>query len=143
MGHFGKIVIFLIIADFIFFHMHYLAHHPKLYKHVHKKHHEWVYTTVAATIYATPFENIFVNLFSISAPFIVVGGNHYFAILWMCLATTQVHIGHCGHSIKFLTNSYRHDMHHYKGNVNFGSVGIFDYFYGTKLAESDEKNKLN
>ena len=81
-NHIGQFVIFLVMTDVIFFHMHYLSHQAPFYKYVHKRHHEWVYTTCAATIYASPFENIFVNYLSISGPAIILGSNYYFAMIW-------------------------------------------------------------
>lgn len=43
-----------------------LLHHPYLYKHVHKLHHEWTAPIGIVAIYAHPVEYLTSNLFTVS-----------------------------------------------------------------------------
>ena len=67
----------IIITDIYFYHAHRICHHPKLYKHIHKRHHEWIYTTCVASIYASWVENVFVNLSSVIIGPFLFGTNAY------------------------------------------------------------------
>lgn len=47
----------LIIEEFGFYYTHRLLHHPYLYKHIHKIHHEWTAPIGIVGIYAHPIEH--------------------------------------------------------------------------------------
>ena len=54
---FGILALSMVCHDFIFYHGHKMLHHRSLYKHIHKKHHEWQAPIAAAAVYAHPLEH--------------------------------------------------------------------------------------
>jgi methylsterol monooxygenase len=44
--------------DTIFYHSHRMLHHRFLYKHIHKKHHEWTAPIAACSAYSHPLEHV-------------------------------------------------------------------------------------
>ena len=38
---FGFLFLSMLCHDFVFYHGHKLLHHRRIYKYIHKKHHEW------------------------------------------------------------------------------------------------------
>ena len=63
---FAKTVVFFVFLDFMFYWSHRLAHHPAIYKHVHKQHHEFKQSVGIAFEYAGIIEQIFGNCLFVS-----------------------------------------------------------------------------
>ena len=49
-----QIILFMTVADTIFYWTHRLLHHRALYKHIHKQHHQFKNTIGIAAEYAHP-----------------------------------------------------------------------------------------
>ena len=50
-----------ICEEILFYYFHLLLHHPKLYKLIHKRHHQWTSPIAIATLYCHPIEHILCN----------------------------------------------------------------------------------
>jgi len=62
---FGQIIFFMICEDFFFYWGHRLLHHPRVYPHIHKIHHEYNITISLAAEYAHPVEFLIGNIVSV------------------------------------------------------------------------------
>jgi len=152
-----QILAFMLVEDSLFYWLHRLLHHPLIYKHVHKKHHEFKVTVGIASEYAHPVEGIVSNVLPfIAGPFLVAYcyGLHVLAFwLWLFIRVCETVEAHSGYAFPFSPFSFlpfqggpeRHDYHHL---YNVGSYGSFfnywDWVMGTDkpFQEHQKKKKL-
>ncbi|XP_043925415.1 fatty acid hydroxylase domain-containing protein 2 [Protopterus annectens] len=123
--------IFSIIEEILFYYSHRLFHHPSLYKHIHKKHHEWTAPVGVVSLYAHPIEHVFSNMMpSVVGP-VIMGSHVATTMMWFSLALWTTTISHCGYHLPFLPSPEFHDFHHLKFNQCFGVLGFLDHLHGT------------
>uniref|UniRef100_A0A3B3YNA9 Fatty acid hydroxylase domain-containing protein n=1 Tax=Poecilia mexicana TaxID=48701 RepID=A0A3B3YNA9_9TELE len=53
-----ELALFSMLEEILFYYSHRLFHHPSLYKHFHKQHHEWTAPIGVVSIYAHPLEHV-------------------------------------------------------------------------------------
>merc|ERR1719474_288519 len=53
---FVTLFVCMICHDFIFYHGHKALHHKRIYKYIHKQHHEWQAPIAAAAAYSHPLD---------------------------------------------------------------------------------------
>ena len=100
------------IYDIVVYATHRALHNKFLYKHIHKKHHEYRSTIAIANIYSHPVEHLLSNLLpSTLAPMIL--GSHI-ATFWICVIAFMISstIAHSGYHLPFLNSAEFHDFHH-------------------------------
>ncbi|CAL8233965.1 unnamed protein product [Boreogadus saida] len=120
-----------LVEELMFYYSHRLFHHPTLYKHFHKQHHEWTAPIGLVSIYAHPLEHVLSNMLpAVSGP-VLLGSHLSTTSLWYCLAFISTSISHCGYHLPFLPSPEFHDYHHLKFNQNFGVLGVLDRLHGT------------
>ncbi|PWA23135.1 hypothetical protein CCH79_00002492 [Gambusia affinis] len=107
-----------------------LFHHPSLYKHFHKQHHEWTAPIGVISIYAHPLEHISNMLPVVIGP-VLLGSHITTTSVWYCLALVSTTISHCGYHLPFLPSPEFHDFHHLRFNQCFGVFGVLDRLHGT------------
>jgi len=136
-----QVFVFVVVEDTMFYWSHRLLHHPSIYKHIHKQHHEFKSTIGIASEYAHPVEGLIANLIPFVTGPLLVGRVHMFTLLfWMFLRVVETVDAHSGFVFPFSPFSLlpfqggaeRHDYHHLYNIGSFGSFfNLWDWFMGT------------
>ncbi|XP_046870389.1 fatty acid hydroxylase domain-containing protein 2 isoform X1 [Hypomesus transpacificus] len=126
-----EVAICALVEEFLFYYSHRLFHHPALYKHFHKQHHEWTAPIGVVSIYAHPMEHVFSNMMPAVVGSMLLGSHISTTTLWYSLAFLSTNISHSGYHLPLLPSPEFHDFHHLKFNQNFGVLGVLDRLHGT------------
>lgn len=132
------LMIAILMREALFYYVHRLFHHPSLYPSIHKPHHRFTAPVALAAQYATVTEHIFANILPVSLPLMLI--HAHIVTFWIFLGfelveTTTVHSGFDF----FKGSARRHDAHHEKFLVNFGTVGLLDRWHGTDVVAAKVK----
>lgn len=123
----------LLIEECLFYYTHRLAHHPALYRHVHKRHHEFTAPMGMAAIYCHPLEHFLCNLMPAYMGPLLCGSHFAIASVWNVLAVVNTINTHSGYHFPLLPSPEGHDFHHAHFTNNFGVLGILDWLHGTDV----------
>merc|ERR1712039_1105055 len=144
--HVWQIAVAYLCYDAMFYWTHRLLHHPKLYKHCHKVHHEY-HTPIALGCAHHHIIEGLVQLFNWFIPIGFAGwlnkghgGLHestlfyYNCFRW--LETVDAHSGYelpfsPFHIAPFCLGARGHDFHHREFNGNYGATIFWDRLCGT------------
>lgn len=124
-------VVFLIFEEIGFYYSHRLFHHPRVYRYIHKIHHEWTAPISVVALYCHPVEHFFANVLPALIGPILMASHIATFMLWINVAQISAIISHCGYHLPFLPSPEAHDFHHLKFTNNFGTLGILDRLHGT------------
>lgn len=126
-----ELAAFSMLEEIMFYYSHRLFHHPRLYKHFHKQHHEWTAPVGIVATYAHPLEHMISNMLPVVMGPVLLGSHMTTTSMWYCLALVSTTISHCGYHLPFLPSPEYHDFHHLKFNQCFGVFGVLDRLHGT------------
>eukprot|EP00030_Apusomonadida_sp_AF-17_P005896 a676613_317.p1 GENE.a676613_317~~a676613_317.p1 ORF type:complete len:322 (-),score=116.69 a676613_317:21-959(-) len=129
----------IVIEDFYFYWVHRYLHHPSIYKHIHKIHHEHKAPFGIAAEYAHPIETAFLGIGTMLGPMLLID---HLLTLWIWLVvrlfqTIEVHSGYdfpwsLNRWIPFWGGAIFHDFHHEKFDGNYSSTfTLWDKVFGT------------
>nr|XP_002127353.1 fatty acid hydroxylase domain-containing protein 2 [Ciona intestinalis] len=121
----------VLVEEVLFYYSHRLLHHPKLYKHVHKVHHEWTAPIGIVGLYSHPIENILSNHIPVFCGPLLVGCHVSTMWLWMAMALLNTSNSHSGYHFPSFPSAEQHDYHHLKFNQCYGVLGILDRLHNT------------
>lgn len=139
----------LFLHDAYFYWAHRFMHHPVVYKHVHKIHHESVDPSPFAAFSFHPLEALVEALFYVIFVFIIPI-NLGAIILWQIIQQGLNVVGHMGYEIyprgftknwffRWKTASTHHNMHHAKFEGNYGLYFTWwDKWFGTEFEDYNE-----
>ncbi|PAV90265.1 hypothetical protein WR25_14271 [Diploscapter pachys] len=132
----GWIIFLQVLSACIFqeigiYYTHRSLHHPRLYKHFHKQHHEWNMPVSIASIYCTAFEHAYSNLGSILIGPTLFGYHIAVVLLHSTIAMMTTTVIHSSYHFPYTYSGERHDWHHHEFNENYGANGMMDWFHGT------------
>lgn len=142
------------MEDFVFYWTHRLLHHPKLYPHIHKVHHESKSTTSLSAIATHPVEYFLGNSLASSVGMITLPGKvHIISVAcFIIFRVFETIEGHSGYEFPFgthkfvpmATNSNYHNYHHLINVGNYGSLMVFwDSIFGTNSEYFKEVETIN
>ncbi|KAK3099658.1 hypothetical protein FSP39_007604, partial [Pinctada imbricata] len=126
-----EIAVYALVEELGFYYSHRLLHHPRVYKYIHKQHHEWTAPIGIISLYAHPVEHLVSNLIPPALGPILMGSHLATAWLWFALALLSTTVSHSGYHFPLLPSPEAHDYHHLKFTNNFGVLGVLDRLHGT------------
>jgi len=130
---FKHIFVAMICHDFLFYHFHKFLHHRKLYKHIHKIHHEWQAPMAITALYAHPIEHFLTGVISPSMGPLLMGTPLSVLWAWNAWLLVQVMNDHSGYHFPLVFSPEFHDYHHLKFHTSYGWLTFWDWFYGTDI----------
>jgi ring-1,2-phenylacetyl-CoA epoxidase subunit PaaE len=148
-------LLLFVVEDAYFYWMHKTVHSPKLYKYIHKIHHESIDTTPFTSYSFHPLEAIL----EIVPLGLIMGIAYFFPVHVSALLIWQVGsialnvLGHSGYELfpsywnnywflKWKLPATHHNMHHERFNGNYGLYFIWwDRIMGTEFPDYEEKFK--
>ncbi|XP_041777328.1 fatty acid hydroxylase domain-containing protein 2-like [Anopheles merus] len=121
----------ILIEEVMFYYSHRLLHDGRIYRYIHKRHHEWTAPIAITAMYAHPVENVLSNLLPIAVGVWTTGCHISVAWLWFTLAISNTLHVHSGYHLPLLPSPEQHDYHHLKFNQCYGVLGVLDWLHGT------------
>eukprot|EP01084_Bolivina_argentea_P028517 53002_1 len=144
------------VMEWLFYFIHRLVHHPKLYGPIHKQHHEYKGSIGFAAEYANPIEGLAANLYPTFAVCLHIGAHPLIFFVYLFWRLWETYESHSGYSFRgtFLykigltcsDQTLYHDFHHTKNIGNYAGR-MQDWVMGTdtgynKWLHEWEKQKI-
>ena len=140
----------LFVHETYYYWLHRWLHHPRVYKYIHKIHHDSISTSVWTSFSFHPIESI---LQAIIIPLMVLIVPMHLSVMitLLMIMTMSAIINHAGVEIypiswrknrvfKWLIGSTHHDLHHRRFTKNYGLYFTFwDIWMDTESEEFDDR----
>lgn len=140
-----SVVLLAVIHDTYFYWMHRLMHHPRLFKILHRVHHQSYNPTPWASLSFHPLEAI-VEIGIVPLVVFVVPFHPVALLLFATWSLAWNVVGHLGFELfpkrfvhhpvfRWFNTSTHHNMHHQKSNCNYG---LYFNFWDTVMGTNDK-----
>lgn len=145
---FGSVIALIVLHDAFFYWVHRAMHHPKLFRHFHRVHHESLNPTpFAALSFDVPEALVQSGIIPLTMLFIPLHGGAIFIFLIYSIVTNVY--GHLGIDLnseahregwmRFFTSPRSHSRHHQKFRGNYGLY----FTYWDRWMDTEIPEKLN
>ncbi len=126
----GHVLACLVIQDTIFYWSHRALHTKRLFRAIHRKHHDFRYVRGVAAEYAHPVETLANFVALVTGP-VLLAVHPVTFVLWIGLRVVETVEAHSGYAFTALAS--RHAYHHlYAARGCLGSFfGLWDWLMGT------------
>lgn len=104
----------MLTYETLFYYSHRMLHRGKLYRWIHKKHHEWTAPLAITAIYCHPIEHALGNLVPVLTGALICGSHVVTFWIWLIFVTLLTLNDHSDYHLPFAFSSEMHDYHHYK-----------------------------
>lgn len=151
----ARVIASLWLEDTWHYFMHRLMHHPTLYGHIHKVHHQYPAPFAFAAEYAHPLET-FVLGCGFFIPMMFFFDHLFFFWVWLYVRMAETAEVHCGYDIPLLSylnplhllpfygGVQFHDFHHKNFIGNYASTFTFwDRLFGTDSDYRKAQSKVS
>ena len=126
-----EIAICILVEEVGFYYSHRLLHVPRIFRSIHKFHHEWTAPIGIVSFNAHPLEHLVCNVGPAFMGPLIMGSHITTVWLWLSLALVTSINSHSGYHVPFMPSPEAHDFHHLKFTQNFGVLGVLDRLHGT------------
>jgi len=128
-----QVVAMGLIVEVAFFSTHRWLHTRWLYRNVHHVHHRFRAPTAWSAQYAHPFEYVLGNIVPIGLPMVLVAPDLLTILAFGVIALLNTQLVHSGYQLPFAPWTVPHDLHHYRVTVNYGTQGLMDRLFGSRM----------